>query len=42
MEKYFELSGGEPLAAHEIGRSMGLGKDRVIEATKSAAAKRIR
>lgn len=31
MEKYFGLSGGEPLAAHEIGRSMGLGKDRVIE-----------
>ena len=31
MEKYFGLSGGEPLIAHEIGRSMGLGEDRVIE-----------
>ena len=31
MEKYFGLSGGEPLTAHEIGRSMGLGEDRVTE-----------
>ena len=31
MEKYFGLSGGELLIVHEIGRSTGLGEDRVIE-----------
>jgi len=31
MEEYFGLSGGDSLTAHETGRSIGSGEDRVIE-----------